>query len=468
MSFLDNILGYLPEIEGPKQKKLEFKEKLKWTLIILVMYFVLGQISLFGLGPNALKQFEFLSIILGAKFGSIISLGIGPLVTGSIVLQLLQGAGILKFDLHTTEGKKKFQGLQKITGVFFIVFEACIYVFMGGLAPPTDYAGTFAYTQLQLFLILQLFIGGLIIMFMDEVTTKWGFGSGISLFIAAGVSESIFISLLSPFTTEGILGFPFGEGAPIGRLFSLIYSVSTGNTQDATLAIASVLATVLVFVFAVYVQAMKVEIPLSFGRVRGYGIRWPLSFIYASNIPVILIAALIANIQIFATLLQKWGYPILGTFNGNTPASGFVTWVYAPEIIAKIIRGSVTYLDFAHSLSYILFMVVGSVIFGVFWVQTAGMDARSQAKNITASGLQMSGFRSDERVLERVLDRYVWPLTIMGSITVGILAASADLLGALSNGTGILLAVMIIYRLYEDIAKQHMVDMHPMLRKMME
>ena len=55
----------------------------------------------------------------------------------------------------------------------------------------------------------------------------------------------------------------------------------------------------------------------------------------------------------------------------------------------------------------------------------------------------------------------------MGAIAVGFLAASADLMGALTNGTGILLTVMIIYRLYEDIAKQHMMDMHPALRKMM-
>ncbi len=56
----------------------------------------------------------------------------------------------------------------------------------------------------------------------------------------------------------------------------------------------------------------------------------------------------------------------------------------------------------------------------------------------------------------------------MGAMVVGFLAATADLLGALSSGTGILLTVMIIYRLYEDITRQHMVDMNPALRKMIE
>jgi preprotein translocase subunit SecY len=113
------------------------------------------------------------------------------------------------------------------------------------------------------------------------------------------------------------------------------------------------------------------------------------------------------------------------------------------------------------------FMIVGSVIFSIFWVQTAGMDARSQAKQIMASGLQIPGFRKDERVLERLLQRYIGPLTVMGAITVGFLSAFADLSGALSRGTGILLTVMIVYKLYEEIAQQHMMDMNPMMRRFM-
>ena len=95
------------------------------------------------------------------------------------------------------------------------------------------------------------------------------------------------------------------------------------------------------------------------------------------------------------------------------------------------------------------------------------MDARSQAKQMMASGLQVPGFRQDIRVLEKILQRYIGPLTIMGAIAVGFLAATADLTGALGRGTGILLTVMIIYRLYEEIAKQHMMDMNPMMRKFM-
>jgi preprotein translocase subunit SecY len=114
------------------------------------------------------------------------------------------------------------------------------------------------------------------------------------------------------------------------------------------------------------------------------------------------------------------------------------------------------------------FMMGGAVLFSWFWMQTAGMDAKSQAKQIKSSGLQIPGFRKDQRVLEKLLKRYIIPLTIMGGLSVGFLAGVADVSGALVQGTGILLAVMIIYRLYEEIAQQHMMDMNPMMRKFME
>jgi len=462
MSVWESFIANLPEVVSPTQKKLSFNEKLKWTGICLGLYFTLGLIPLFGLGQNSLQQFEYFSIILAAQFGSIISLGIGPIVTASIVLQLLNGSGLVKFDLSTHEGKKNFQGVQKLLSIFFIIFESSIYVFMGGLAPTGTPETNPLFFQTQILLVIQLTIGGLIIMFMDEIVSKWGFGSGISLFIAAGVSDEIVLRSLSP------LPSPTNPEIATGAIPALFQSLARGEAVTALLMLASVVFTIVVFLIVVYAQSMKVEIPMSFGRIRGHGIRWPLSFIYTSNIPVILTAALMANIQLWARLLQNWGHPFLGKFSGNTPISGFVSWLYSPDIVPKLIKGSLALSDLSHALVYVLFMVCGSIIFSIFWVQTAGMDARSQAKQIMASGLQIPGFRKDQRVLERLLDRYIWPLTIMGAITVGLLASFADLTGALSRGTGILLSVMIVYKMYEEIAQQHMMDMNPMMRKFMQ
>ncbi|MFH1331978.1 MAG: preprotein translocase subunit SecY [archaeon] len=460
---LANLLSNLPEVKGPLQKRLPFKEKLKWTLIILVAFYILSTIPLWGLGHNALEQFDYLSLILGAKFGSLISLGIGPIVTASIVLQLLNGSGILKFDTTTHEGRVAFQGLQKLMAIFFVIFEALIYVYMGGLAPASTLAPGM-YRIVQLVLVGQLFLGGMLIIFMDEVVSKWGFGQGVSLFIAAGVSAEVIVRAFSPLNQAGQIAL--GSGLPpIGKVWVLFTSLIGGNPISAALAFAAIAATIIVFMLAVYGQAMKIEIPLSFGRIRGHGIRWPLNFLYTSVLPIILVSALIANIQLWARLMENWGRPILGTYVGNAPATGLIVWLYPPNIVEGIITGSFAFIHLAHAAAYMGFMIGGAIIFSVFWVQTSGMDARSQANQMMASGLQIPGFRRDPRVLEAILKRYITPLTIMGGAAIGFLAASADLLGALSRGTGILLAVMIIYRLYEEIARDHMVDMYPALRK---
>ena len=440
MAWFDGFLKNLPEVASPQQKKLAFKQKLTWTLVILVIYYVLGLIPVFGASAETRLQLEFLSVVLGASFGSIISLGIGPIVTASIILQLLNGSGLFKFDMTTQEGKQRFQGFQKLLSVFFIILEGFIYVFMGGISPEVG--------RSPYLLIFQLFLGGVMIMFMDEVISKWGFGSGISLFIAAGVSQSIFIQLFSPLREQG-------SEYMVGKVWQVFQAFIQGDPTGAGLALGAILATIAVFAFVVYVQAMKVEIPLSFGRIRGHGIRWPLNFLYTSNIPVILVAALLANIQLFASLVT-----------GDTQ-SNLAMWVSAPNILQSALTSSLTGIIAAQAAVYLLIMTSGAVLFSWFWVQTSGLDARSQAKQIMASGLSIPGFRKDQRVLERLLNRYIKPLTVMGGIAIGILAGVADLTGAIGTGTGILLTVMIIYRLYEEIAKQHMYDMNPMMRKFM-
>jgi preprotein translocase subunit SecY len=452
MGFKD-ILFNLPEVKGPVEKKLSFNIKLKWTLIILISFYVLANIPLYALASNSLQRFEYLAIIMGTEFGSIISLGIGPIVMASIILQLLVGAKLINIDMKSHDGKKYFQGLQKVIAVFFCLFEATIYVVMRGLE---------AVPGLEWLLIFQLCLGGIAIILMDEVISKWGFGSGVSLFIAAGVGWHLFTAAF------GFIG-PQNTLSAVGKVWVFFASIAASDTINASVAAAAIIATIIVFLVVVYAQSIKVEIPLSFDRLRGFAMKWPLSFFYTSNIPVILTAALLANVQLLARLVENAiGHAtFLGGFSNGSPTSGLAAFLSSPNILESLIRGSFTSTMLAQSFVYIIFMVAGSILFAVFWVKTSGMDAGNVANQILASGLQIPGFRKDSRVLESILSRYIMPLTVMGGAAVGILASMADLLGALVRGTGLLLAVMIVYKLYEEIAQQHAYDMHPALRKMM-
>jgi len=479
MADLKSIFSFIPEVRKPVEKKVDFKTKLKWTLIVLIAFFILANIPLFGLSNNALEQFRFLAVILGTEFGSIISLGIGPIVMASIILQLLVGSKILDIDTTTSEGKKFFQGLQKLMVFFFIVFEALIYVLMQGLQAEPGFAPI---------LIFQLILGGLAIFYMDDVTTKWGFGSGVSLFIGAGISWSLITSAFQFINQQGRnCLLDFGNIACSGRVLVLIQSIMNRAPIEATSALAALIVTVLVFLLVVWAQSLKVEIPLSFGRVRGYGVKWPLSFFYASVIPVILTAALVANVQLFGGLVENTAqacvsgagactfggkiasyFTWLGSFSGGQAIGGLAFWIGSTNMVDLFIRTrEIVPLYLLQGLTHTLFFMFFSILFSVFWVKTSGMDSAAQAKNIASSGLQVAGFRQDQRVLESILDRYIMPLTVMGGAAIGLLASITNLLGALVGGTAILLVIMIMYQFYTNIAQQHAMDMHPAMRKFM-
>ncbi|MCK5043543.1 preprotein translocase subunit SecY [Candidatus Pacearchaeota archaeon] len=471
------IFNFIPEVKSPEEKKLSFKVKLKWTLIILISFFVLANISLFGLSNNALERFEYLAMIMGTDFGSIISLGIGPIVMASIILQLLTGSGILNIDTSTIEGKKFFQGIQKLLVFFFIIFEAMVYVLMQGLQAVPGFAPL---------VIFQLILGGLIIFYMDEVVTKWGFGQGVSLFIGAGISWRLITSAFQFINQQGKnCLFDFGRTACSGKVFVLIQSIINKYPIEFFSALGAIVATAVIFLIIVWVQSLKVEIPLSYGRVRGYTVKWPLSFFYASVIPVILTAALIASTQLFGGILENAAAPclageactglakfasyfgFLGHFVNGQAVSGLAFWMGSTNLLELIIRGGFLPKYLIQSLTHMGFFMFFSTIFAVFWVKTSGMDAKAQAHKISSSGLQVAGFRQDERILESILKRYIMPLTVMGGLAIGFLASITDLFGALVSGTAILLVIMIMFQFYQNIAQQHMTDMNPMMRKFM-
>ena len=472
---LRNIFSYIPEVRKPEEKKVDFKTKLKWTLIVLVLFFVLANISLFGLSNNALERFEYLAIVLGTDFGSLISLGVGPIVMASIILQLLTGAGIINIDITSQEGKKFFQGIQKLLVFFFILFTSFIYVFMQGLQALPGFASI---------VILQLILGGLAIFYMDEVTSKWGFGSGVSLFIGAGISWRLFASAFQFVNQQGRnCLLEFSTVPCSGKFLVLIQAIINRYPTEFVSAFAAIISTILIFLLVVWAQSLKVEIPLSFGRVRGYAIKWPLSFFYSSVIPVILTAALVANLQLFGGLLENLSltcadgaacstgakiasyFGFLGHFVQGQPVSGFAFWLGSTNLLELIIRGGFLPIYLLQGFTHTLFYMIFSMIFAVFWVKTAGMDSKSQAHKIASSGLQVAGFRQDERVLESILDRYIMPLTVMGGLAIGFLASITNLLGALVSGTAILLVIMIMFQFYQNIAQQHQTDMYPAMKK---
>lgn len=456
---LVKLAQYLPTAKDP-EKEQSLKQMLTWTGIILLIYFFLSSVPIYGgedqAVEQALQQLQTFQTLVGAEIGTIVTLGIIPIVTSSIILQMMVGSEILPWDTNSQEGKIKFQSTQKLLAYGLTFLMAIGYVVSG------VFGNVLSNPPIAAFITLQIALGGMLIIMMDDVVKKWGFGSGVGLFIAGGVARQIFVALFSPLTAGGE-PYWIVDGEPAGAIISFAQSL------EAT-ALLPIISTIAIFLLVVFLQNMRVEVPLTFGNVRGFGQKWPLKFLYTSVMPVIFVAALIANFQIAGTAAagQNGCAPILGCFSDGEATSGLVALMQPPtDVITNLATAglaSVTSYDLFHALFYVTIYTGGAIMFSIFWARTSGQSSKNVAQQISETGMKVPGFRKDTRVIEKVLDRYIPGLTVLSGATVGFIAAVADLTRAAGGGMGILLTVMILYRMYEQLAQKHMEELHPALK----
>ena len=93
---------YLPQVPKPK-KKIPLQQKLLWCRTCVFIYMVMGQTPLFGATAPEFDFLAFARVIFASQQGSLVELGIGPIVTAGLLMQLLRGSDILKFDFKRPE-----------------------------------------------------------------------------------------------------------------------------------------------------------------------------------------------------------------------------------------------------------------------------------------------------------------------------------------------------------------------------
>jgi len=460
------IAGFLPEIKAPTVPP-SAKERLMWTGIALILFFFMYNTICFGVKHQA-GGLDFLQTITASNIGSLLTAGIGPIVFASIFLQLFNGAGIINLDMKKKEDKQKFLETQKILAILLAFLEAIVFVvtLKVGILTISWIPGEL----LTILVIFQIALGSVVIIYLDEIMTKYGIGSGVSLFIAAGVSFAVI---------SGLMGLVFGSAGVI----DLMAEGGAEALPNALLALLPFIFTAIVFLVVVYAEGVKVEIPIAFERVRGLVPKLPLKYFYVSNIPVIFASALILNIQLFAGVLEDRHLeiggvdivPMIGYVDQSGRLSDGLLYFFTPIYTSG---GTVAQWEFmttwdtaywhipewVHAIVYVIGLSLLSLVFGLFWVETSNMDSKSVANQLMGSGLQIPGFRRDPRMLEMVLSKHIFPLTVLGSISVGLLAGVADLTGALGTGTGILLTVGILHRMYEQMEQQQMFEVVPFLK----
>ena len=191
--------------------------------------------------------------------------------------------------------------------------------------------------------------------------------------------------------------------------------------------------------------------------MKGYKQPYPIKLFYTSNIPIILQTAFVSNLYSFSqilakkfrgniivNLLGKWQeYDMAGH---SAPVGGLAYYISPPRDLVDIIR------DPFHTLFYMVFVLASCAIFSKIWIDISGSSAKDVARQLMEQDMIIEGMREESMV--RYLNRYIPTAAAFGGMCIGGLSIIADLMGAIGSGTGILLAVTIIYQYFEMIAKE--------------
>lgn len=455
----------LPTVKDPLVQP-GLKEKFVWTLAALILFFVMYHTPVIGVIYSTSQGFNFLTAITASSLGTLLTVGIGPIILASIFLQLFSVSGIINIDMHSQEGREKFHSVQKVLTIIIAFGEAYIFSSSGTISLVNHEIAT------VVFVTLQITLGTVILLYLDEILSKYGVTSGISLFIAAGVAYSIFAGISAILVgNNGVLEIFANGGAEA--------------FPQMLIKLSPLFATIITFIAVAYGEGMIVHIPVRFNTGRGVLNSIPLQLLYLSNIPVIFASAFILNLRLIAMALKDAHFEIGGV--DIVPMIGFVDstnnlrdglfYLMSPLYMGldashnfNLLLNGVSPVfqipEYVHALIYIATLMLFSIIFGIFWAETAGYDTKSIAKQLNKANLGIPGFRNDPRTMEKKLEEYIPYLIIIGSALVGLLAGVADVIGTLGSGTGVLLAVSIFYRTFIQVERMGLFEAYPSLKEL--
>ncbi len=449
LKLLADIADRFPTVKKPVPKPSLYR-RLAWTGIVLVLYLIMANIPLYGIPEQATQsRISLQQIIFASQAGTLMELGIGPIVTAGLILQVLAGAKIIDIDLSDPESRRIFTAAQKSLAIIFGVFEATMYVIGNKYWVGT---GITPSVTIKILVIIQLSLAAFIVILMDEMLQKgWGIGSAISLFILAGVAYQIFWAFLGyvPRVAE-----TYGFIPALIKERSIMIIARPNGFPDLT----GLVATIAIILFLVYTQAMRVEIPVTSPRMRGIRSKVPLQFMYVTNIPILLVGIAVADLQLFQGIIGN----IMGAESkAYQYYSEFVYFISPPRGIIQAVSDPLRTVSFAISWTIL------AIIFGYIWVELAGLNPKDQAEKLIDSGMEIPGMRRNPRILESILAKYIYPLTLLSSIIVAVITIVADIFGAYGTGTGILLAVGIINQYYMMITYERALETYPLLRRLL-
>ncbi|KAJ3549924.1 hypothetical protein NMY22_g701 [Coprinellus aureogranulatus] len=381
-------------------------------------------------------------VILASNRGTLMELGITPIVTSGMIMQLLAGANLIDVDFSLKDDRVLCSGAQKLSALIIACGQATISVLSGRYGQFRDLGA-----GVCLLLIIQLIVAALIVILLDELLPKgYGLGSGMNSFIATNICESIVWKAFSPTAVNVGRGPEFEANSELrltdaiaGVIVALFHLLFTWSDPRRALReafwrkrlpnVMNLLATVVIFAVIIYLQGFRIEIPVKSNQFRGQRGTYPVKLqMLATRFPS----------NLLVKLIGVWE-PMEGS--PQLRATGGIAYYMSPP---QTIKEAV--LDPIHTAVYITFMLSACALFSKTWIEVSGSGPRDVAKQLKDQQMVMAGHREGSMYKELAV---IPTAAAFGGGILGLLSVAADLSGAIGSGTGLLMAVTIIYSYWE-------------------
>jgi protein transport protein SEC61 subunit alpha len=210
-------LELMPMIPKPS-KDIDITKRLVYTIAALALYLVCTLTPLYGIRKVFHEDpMAHLRLLTASSKFTLMELGISPIVSSGMILQMLAGMGVINRDSTNQESCALFEAAQKLAGLAMTAFQAVTAILTGqyGAREEVGVLGGLA-------IFGQLMLAACVVIILDELLQNgYGIGSGISLFIATNICETIFWRLFSMTSQRFGRGIEY-EGAFIALFHLLI------------------------------------------------------------------------------------------------------------------------------------------------------------------------------------------------------------------------------------------------------
>ncbi len=379
--------------------------RLAFTLLILLMVRIISFITVPLFNTQAITDFmrssgsfvEILNNFSGRSLQnfSIMSLGITPYITSSIVVQMLQMV-LPKFKEWSEQGEVGKQNLTRVTRYLAIAlafFQAMALIlgvspYGGALLPSLEaslVSNTFARYMLYVYMALVMAAGTAIAMWFSTLITKKGVGNGASMLIVAGIVTSLpamWTTLWSKYITNSVNGWSY-----VWFIFIILLYFG-------------------ILLGVVYMQIAQRKLPVQYANRQGKS---------DSNIPLKLNAGGVIPV-IFAQTIMSIPLTIIGFSNSTSTATAFFTDMFS----------------YRQPLGFIVYVML-IVIFSFFY-SFVQVNPEKVANNLSQSNAYIPGVRPGMDTQDYVAS-LLFKITVIGTVYLVILAILPVITAAVFNFT---------------------------------